>query len=60
MTGMLDWTSLVTSTDADAAATYATTWVKTMVATILTLTSLFITFFFGNRIIGLLKSVLKG
>lgn len=57
---MLEWTSVVTAADATAASTAATGWIKTMIATILSLTALFITLFFGDRIIGLLKSVLSG
>lgn len=57
---MLDGTTIVTTAEAEAAAVAATGWVKTMVATILSLTALLITMFFWNRIIGLIKSVLKG
>lgn len=57
---MLEWTSVVSSQDATAALTAATGWIKTMIATILALTGLFITLFFGNRIIGLIKSALRG
>lgn len=57
---MLDWTSLVPVADATAAASTATLWIKTLVATILALTGLFITMFFGNRVIGLIKSAIKG
>jgi len=57
---MLDWTSVISSTDATAAVTAATGWIKTMIATILSLTGLLITLFFWNRIIGLIKSVLWG
>lgn len=59
-TWILDGTSLVSSGDAASAAAAAAGWVKTMVATILSLTVLLVTFFFGNRIIWLLKWVLQG
>lgn len=57
---MLEGTSVVSAQDATAAVTAATGWIKTLVATILSLTGLFITLFFWNRIIGLIKSVLQG
>lgn len=57
---MLDWTSMVTATEATTAAEAAAGGIKTMIATILSLTVLFITLFFWNRIIGLIKSVLGG
>lgn len=60
MTGMLEWTSVVNASDATNAVALATGGIKTMIATILALTGLFITLFFWNRIIGLIKSALKG
>lgn len=60
MTGMLEWTSVVNTSDATNAVALATGGIKTMIATILALTGLFITLFFWNRIIGLIKSALKG
>lgn len=55
----MDGTSMVSAADATAANSQALAWVKTMVATVLWLSWLLITLFFGNRVIGLIKSAVS-